>query len=287
MDYAGETYAGSAVSIRDVQRVALEMLCAVDRVCKQNDIPYQLFAGTLLGAVRHQGFIPWDDDIDIAILRSDWDRFAEACARALDGPYFLQTYETDPEYDNQYAKIRKHGTLFRERPCADAKMHHGIFIDVFCLDTVKPGTLAGELQRGALCLLRRLRMEAAWRPRRRRHRWTAPLHALLGLPGRLLGKRRLDRLDTRVSKWFACDASPWLNHIQIKATRKHCRRFLMSKPQFLNTTPMVFEGRTFPGPVEFHPLLTQAYGDYMRWPPEEERRPRHAVAEVSLSVAGH
>ncbi len=83
------------INIRAVQKVELEILLEFDGVCKENNIKYHLFAGTLLGAIRHNGFIPWDDDIDVCMLRGDFEKFLTIGQECLGKDYFLQTYETD------------------------------------------------------------------------------------------------------------------------------------------------------------------------------------------------
>lgn len=283
MDYAAQEYGNSGIRIRDVQLVALEILCEVDRVCRQHNIPYQLFAGTLLGAVRHQGFIPWDDDIDIAMLRPDMERFMGACKTDLSPCYFLQTSETDPEYGNRYVKIRKEGTLFREYLAANREIHHGIFIDIFCLDAVKPGTMAGKWQMLLLRLSRRLSAETYGQPDVMGYSGKTWMQKFSGLAEKMLGRRRLRRWDTRISRLFENESTPFVNHLQINASREHCRRFLMSRGQFSETLMFTFEGHKFPGPADYHALLTQAYGDYMKWPAENERISRHPAIEVSLN----
>src|SRR5690554_4796206 len=99
-------YSYLGVNLKAIQSIQVEILLEIDRICKKNDIRYQLFAGTLLGAVRHKGFIPWDDDIDLAMLREDYDKFIQVCKYDLDNKYFLQTYETDPQYTFTFGKVR-------------------------------------------------------------------------------------------------------------------------------------------------------------------------------------
>lgn len=115
---------------------SLELLIAreIKRICEKNDIKYFLTAGTLLGAVRHGGFIPWDDDMDIGMLRADYDRFVEVCKTQLGDEFFLQTWQTDPKYPFSYAKVRLNGTHMVEDFSAEGTGHDGLFVDVFPFD---------------------------------------------------------------------------------------------------------------------------------------------------------
>lgn len=128
--------------LRQLQLSELEILKEFVRICEKHHLKYVLTGGTLLGAVRHGGFIPWDDDIDVAMLRADYDRFAQLCKDELGPKFFYQSPATDPYYFLTYAKIRKNGTEIYEERFRKAKFHKGIFIDIFPLDFCpKPGLL--------------------------------------------------------------------------------------------------------------------------------------------------
>lgn len=117
------------------QKVMLEILLEVHRICVQNDITYWLEAGTLLGAVRHKGFIPWDDDMDISMPREDYEKFLKIAQKQLPKGYFLQTTDTDPGYKCEITKVRRLNTLLIETgETGNEKYCHGIFIDIFPYD---------------------------------------------------------------------------------------------------------------------------------------------------------
>ena len=121
--------------LQGLQAVLLEMLLEVDRICRKNGIGYSLFMGALLGAVRHGGFIPWDDDLDVAMLRPEYERFREACRRDLDlERFFFQDHTTDPEYRWAYGRIRRNDSEFVRLGQEHMKMRTGIFMDIFPMD---------------------------------------------------------------------------------------------------------------------------------------------------------
>ena len=123
--------------LRTLQLIELEMLVEVDRICRKNHIQYTLDGGTLLGAVRHKGFIPWDDDADIVMFRHEYARFYHACKSDLDTErFFLQEYRTDPNYRWGYAKLRRKGTEYVRVGQEHMRYKTGVCIDIFPLDYV-------------------------------------------------------------------------------------------------------------------------------------------------------
>ena len=123
--------------LEKLQIEEIEVLDEIVRICDKNNIPYFLAAGTLLGAIRHSGFIPWDDDIDIFMLRDDYNKFIECAINEIDDKFFLQCHETDREYYSSFIKVRKNNTLMIEKENENRKSHRGIWVDIFPLDYVK------------------------------------------------------------------------------------------------------------------------------------------------------
>lgn len=121
--------------LRKIQMRQLEILRYIDEVCKQNNIPYWLSSGTLLGAVRHGGFIPWDDDIDIEMLGDDYDRFLRIMEYQSNSRYTMQTHKTDPAYVLQFGKLRDLFSEIKERIIIDRDYRlKGVFVDIFPME---------------------------------------------------------------------------------------------------------------------------------------------------------
>ena len=146
----------NATELRKIQLLQLEILKDVDRICRKHDIKYTLCGGSLLGAIRHKGFIPWDDDIDIAMLRKEYEKFLKICEQELDKEkYFVQTVDTDPEYRWIYGKIILNGTTYVRAGQEAIKSHNGIFIDIFPRDGKLNNRMIGQIQSKCAYLLRK------------------------------------------------------------------------------------------------------------------------------------
>lgn len=121
---------------KKIWQVELDMLEKVKDICDKYDINYSLNGGSLLGAIRHKGFIPWDDDIDIMMLRKDYEKFLKIAEKELDNPYFFQYYKTEKGYFYGHAQIRNVNTTAIVKGDLYNNFNHGIFIDIFPLDNV-------------------------------------------------------------------------------------------------------------------------------------------------------
>ena len=258
---------GIEYDLRKVQLTELEVLLEFDRICEKYKLPYLLIGGSAIGAVRHGGFIPWDEDVDVGMLRKDYERFLEVCEQELSNKYFLQTYCTDRAYCGQFAKIRVNGTTFLEvePSAANPEMHHGIFIDIFPLDHVPDNNVLARLQYTLVRFLNSII-----------HTNGATVHKktlknLIKLaysyPFKLLfSKAKLSRLCTRIASWYN-DTRRVTNFFgRYGFAKETAPREWFGKPVL-----MEFEGHLLPLPEGWHDYLSQIYGDYMKLPPEEER----------------
>ena len=141
----GEIKELSPEEFRQMQLLQLDMLVELDRVCRENNINYTIFGGTLLGAVRHKGYIPWDDDADVAMLREDYDKFKKITDQLNSEICYFQDHDTDPEYRWGYGKLRRTGTTYVRVGQEHLKCKTGVFIDVFPMDDIPHSTIGQML----------------------------------------------------------------------------------------------------------------------------------------------
>ena len=128
--------------MNDLQKKQLELLKAFISVCEKHHLKYFMVGGSALGAVRHKGFIPWDDDIDVGMPREDYDKYITLQSEYEGTPYFIQTWKSDPHYIYNYGKLRDSSTTFIENMYTNHRINHGVWIDIFPIDgfskTIKP-----------------------------------------------------------------------------------------------------------------------------------------------------
>lgn len=123
-------------TLRKLQLTQLEILKIFDAFCRQHGLNYSLYAGSLLGAVRHKGFIPWDDDLDVCMSRDHYDKFISLWEQAPPPGYTLQNKENSPNFSQSFSKIRKDHTTFLQEQWEAGQYHTGIFLDIFPLDRI-------------------------------------------------------------------------------------------------------------------------------------------------------
>lgn len=250
--------------IRILQRKIIGNLEAIDQVCREHGLRYYLWAGTMLGAVRHKGFIPWDDDMDICMPRPDYEQLIAHWREWLPEPYEVIAPETDPTYPYPFAKIEDASTTVLERP--DFKFLEGVYIDVFPID----GAPADEEERKS-----HFKRYKVWRH-------------LLFLRGRDPFKH-----GHGPRSWF-----PWLLHkawslaeLQEKV-KEYMTKYPYDESEYvcdyddglkgviekrLLGTPQIypFEDKQFLGVEHADEYLTNKYGNYMQLPPKEKQIQHH------------
>lgn len=255
--------------LQQLQQIELEMLLVFKNVCEAHTLRYYLTAGTLLGAVRHKGFIPWDDDIDIAMPREDFDRLIRLCQEELDTRFFFQSSDTDPFFPLYFAKLRLNDTATKEAATKNIPMHQGLFIDIFPLDVCPDSETGGQLFFKAIEFF-----SVAARAKVDREfsfsQVPAPARWLLRL-ATMLPVRGLYRLRDIVRRWAAfCGSGRRI--CTVGGAHLYPYEVFQSK-WYHSTVSLEFEGHVFPAPAEWDEYLKHMYGeDYMVPPPPELRR---------------
>lgn len=265
-------------TLRKVQLVQLEILREIVRVCELNDIKYFLIGGTMLGAVRHQGFIPWDDDLDIGIMRTDYEKFLSVAPLSLNKRYKLVDWKTDKTYPHPMAKVIKKGTVYRERKRKDAG-EQGIWVDVFPYDSIESVVLLKKR------VLKLKALRSLIRAKCKYQTWQGENGILIGkfiknLPFTIMSifvdKANLIRKYEALSIEADSEASKCVFENGTEDYSKWC----FPKAYFQEFVNISFEDEDYIVPKKYHEYLSIAYGDYMKLPPESERENRHLIEEI-------
>lgn len=260
--------------VREAQRVELELLDEFARVCRKNNIAFFLAYGTCLGAVRHKGFIPWDDDVDVFVFGRDLPRLQAAMARDLGEGFFYQCKDTDPEFNMTITRLRKDGTTMLNFENADRDIHQGICMDIYPLYEMSSsavGRYRQKLWTMVDCLLTVHRM---------------PLNH--GAMGRMAARAGLAVLD---HEFVAKRARRVIrSHVGEPSNRLCCLSCGWSTldvdypAEDFGVTLLEFEGRMMPVPSGYDRYLTITFGDYMTLPPEDQRKGDHTVYFVDANT---
>ena len=244
--------------IKEVQSIELEMMKFIDELCRGNNLKYYLAYGTLIGAVRHKGFIPWDDDIDIIMPRPDYEKLI----KLMEGDkknYSLVCVEKNKDYNYPWAKMVDTRTKLIELG-KHQEEEIGIWIDIFPVDGLgNDKDKAVELAKKMIVQKYRI--------------WTMHAFKNKGIKGRIMniiGRQRFNKLMLHYAK-----KNNFYNSQIVGCIAGWDLDELTKGEYYHETCEVDFEGCKFFAPKGYHELLTMWYGDYMKLPPEEERVPGH------------
>lgn len=278
----------STQQMEQIRQIQLEMLREVERICSKYHISYCLGYGSMLGAVRHKGFIPWDDDVDILMLRRDYDKFKKIYAKEMDSKYFLQDYESDPEYLWGYSKLRNLNTTYIRCGQEHIKCKDGVFIDIFPQDEI-PASIGARMVQDWICIFLR---KALWARVGQRSESKVWLRAVYKLLARIPKKSIYACQDTMIRR-YKQSRSGYVRCLLFIAPGKKDNnkntvreRYGFRKEWLIKRARYEFEGELFWGTKDYDRCLSYLYGDYMTLPPEEKRQGHAPVSNLYLGNEG-
>lgn len=250
-----------SVNMQAVHAVELEMLKAVAELCDKHGIRYSIYCGTLLGAVRHGGFIPWDDDVDLAVPLKDYRRFLKA-ADELPEIYECSHLGNTHDFFLLWTKISRKGTTAMPVAASGLKIPWGIYLDIYPMIGAAETDLGLKIQRWLLQTARRLR--------------SAEQYRVLGEPG--FGKKilccipfPLRKLLSDVMLAMACRDPEKSSRVGTLDAVEFAGKF--ARTDWTEMTTLRFEDGVFSAPVQYDRILRTMYGDYTKLPPEDQQVP--------------
>ncbi len=252
--------------------VELQLLNELLRVCNKHNIKVYVFAGTLLGAVRHKGFIPWDDDADVCLLHDDYVKLCKVAPKEFKDPFFFQNALTDRKYFFRYARLRKSDTTGLIIGQESKEYNNGIFLDVFILNGLTDNKFLLKKQLFEMKITWKLcrtyiadisekplyKRPLIWFAQRLERKFVS-YEWLVGLNSRVQG-----RYDHKADKVAL------ITHGKAIMAKYWCRKKDFGEPRY-----MPLENLLVPVPRNYKRFLKNAYGDYMKFPPVEERGKWH------------
>lgn len=252
----------------EIQKFETGILNDIVEFCDKNEIHYYIVFGTLLGAVRHGGFIPWDNDIDIAMPIKDFRKFIRLAKKGLPVRYFVQTYKTDKEYNSMFLKVRVNNTTSLPLRWLKLNMHWGMGIDIFPIVGVYKNQKTEKAQIKIYGFQKALinkdfaiaNNDYSWRK-------SLLLTVMYSLP--------------RSFRHFICDICSLFVMRSIEETDEIAilgNKFTkFNSLEFLPQTNIMFEGNRYTSPENYNYVLSKTYGDYMILPPESERNGHEGI----------
>lgn len=255
----------NALNIADIKQISLAILEEFDRVCKKNGLTYSIAYGTLLGAVRHKGFIPWDDDIDVIMPRKDYEKFIHL-RNQLDAKYVFVSVDTNDKYTAPLAKIYDSNTLLQEIGHND-HFDLGVYIDIFVYDYVPSSKVRKKVLFKIAYMCLKLWGVAIYSPRTKMRVEKFVRHLAL--------KWGLARQSSMFLNWLAKRQKESAQMSNLLFSTYGYQKDMFPADKLHNISALLFEGKEFSAFAEWDYFLSQWYGNYMKLPPKEKQVTHH------------
>ena len=253
--------------MNDLQKTEMELFLVFKETCEKLNLPYFLVCGSCLGAARHGGFIPWDDDMDVGMYREDYNKFIELAPSLLPKGVFLQNYKTDPEFPQIFAKLRNSNTTYIEENSKHLNINHGIYIDIFPLD----GYPEDIIEQKKLASKKRwysLKLFCGFSQTSPRRRLIAAMFRMFGCHKRT--QKSAEQYEKVLSQYPAKEAKKICNHGTWYGSRDY-----ISSEFYGSGTNIIYEGVVVRVPEKYDDYLTALYGDWRTPPPIEKQKGHH------------
>lgn len=277
MRISSDTGVLGMVSLEQVKKIELEILKVVSSILDKHNLTWYLIYGSCLGAVRHNGFIPWDDDIDVGLLREDYEKAKIILIDELPRDYLLCDRLTETDYPYNYFKVRKNHTAFVHSGDEKLNIHQGIYIDIFPLDYCPSNLIQFNKIYRKTKVIRQLidfKCMNYMRQGKLRPIWQLPIIFISHMTiNKLMLQEKLDALLTSYNK-KSDDVCSYLGDYGEKARSK--------TEWFGKGKEVLFEGLKCRIPLKYDSYLSKMYGDYMKLPPKSQRRSHHDCIYLSI-----
>ncbi len=269
MNWEKERNMEQELSADEIKKILVEILVVVDRFCRENKLIYFLTGGTLLGAVRHKGFIPWDDDIDIAMPRESYERLLRTFNRNRKDHYRIIDVSNTKNYYLQFAKVIDNQTVWHEEFAKAIDI--GVYVDIFPLDYIGSDyAKAKALNKQTEFYRKLLRAKVyGWYGTRK---WYRNLMAMSFSVLPISTKTIIKKID-KLSRSYEKDSNS--KYAAVMVFMAYGEREIMESKWFSKIIELPFENHTFCAPAEYDSVLESLYGDYMELPPLKKRVTHH------------
>lgn len=264
----------SPTQLHKAQMTLLELLCEVRRICELAEIHYTIIAGTLLGAVRHGGFIPWDDDADVAMFREDYEAFCRACEQHLDTTrFYFQDHVHTEGYRWGYGKLRRKDSRYVVCGTENLPYEQGIWIDIFPLDNVPDNRLGRTICNFHCFVIRKLLYAEAGKYRESSLMKRTLYAAMSKVPP--------ETIFVHYMKYVRCRNRKRTGWVRILMFPTPNREYGYLRRWYEKVSEITFEGEVFAGISDYDEYLTFKFGHYMELPPLSGRK-QHRVSELKF-----